>query len=359
MATYTIDTRKYFQNPQAPPQTSDNPPSPFNPTYPPPQPPPTLPQNTGLLDLLGQPALAGNLRMMLGLSPYASPDPATNFYAGLNGITGYDPNRTPTAPAPAAANYPNPQSGSITAAGTPPQTGAFAGATGSMPTGVNGTLPPSAANYPNPQAITTLPPRTVVPPNTRPGPLAPTTTSTNGISADEARWASIAAQHGLDWNITKSVYMNPARNGTNNPATALDRQWRDKAWGDAAFRAGVLTGNPSADARVWMDHYNAGNNLNYDPLIGHPSAIAQYQETLKQGPNPSSGAYPAWYNQQTVGMPQGGGGAAPQSPLAPTPTPVPAPTAPTDTTQTTASTDNTIPPISSPFDTTNVGAMRW
>lgn len=117
-----------------------------------------------------------------------------------------------------------------------------------------------------------------------------------GMSRAEAMWKQVADRMGLDWNVTKAVYMNPNRNGSPSPAAALDRQMDDKIWGDAAFRAGILTGNADHDAIVWRDHYNAGGNWAYDPMVGHNDAIAQVQaaqQNMQNQTNPNP--YPDWY----------------------------------------------------------------
>lgn len=114
----------------------------------------------------------------------------------------------------------------------------------------------------------------------------------NGMTADEAKWASIAAKMGLNWQVTKDVYMNPHRNGSANPAEALGRQMDDKTWGDVF--AQVVGRAPNE--REWIDHYNAGGNWAYDPLVGHNDAIAEVErrrQELQNQTNPQQ--YPDWY----------------------------------------------------------------
>lgn len=126
----------------------------------------------------------------------------------------------------------------------------------------------------------------------RPNPFA-------GMTPDEMKWAKLAQKAGLDWNTTKLVYMNPSRNGSPNPATALGRQMDDKAWGDSARAAGILTGNPDRDNQVWIDHYNAGGNWQADPMVGHNEAIDQYyrnQQSMKDAMQQPE-QYPDWYTQ--------------------------------------------------------------
>jgi len=115
----------------------------------------------------------------------------------------------------------------------------------------------------------------------------------NGMSADEMKWAGIAQKMGLDWNTTKAVYMNPARNGTPNVSQALGRQMDDKIWGDVFFQ---YTGHPPNE-QEWIEHYNAGGNMAYDPLRGHNEAIneiARRQQEIENQFNPPQ-AYPDWY----------------------------------------------------------------
>lgn len=121
-------------------------------------------------------------------------------------------------------------------------------------------------------------------------PSAPT--GNGSMSAGEKRWADIAAKMGLNWQVTKDVYMNPHRNGSPNPAEALGRQMDDKIWGDVFMQA---TGH-APNQQEWVDHYNAGGNWAYDPLTGHNDAIAEIERRraeLEAQTNPQD--YPDWY----------------------------------------------------------------
>lgn len=100
----------------------------------------------------------------------------------------------------------------------------------------------------------------------------------SGMSADEKKWAGIAQKMGLNWQVTKDVYMNPTRNGSSNPAEALGRQLDDKTWGDVFMQ---VTGRPPNE-REWVDHYNAGGNWEYDPLVGHNDAIAEVERRRQE-----------------------------------------------------------------------------
>ena len=114
----------------------------------------------------------------------------------------------------------------------------------------------------------------------------------SSMSAGEKRWADIAAKMGLNWQVTKDVYMNPHRNGSPNPAEALGRQMDDKIWGDVFMQA---TGH-APNQQEWIDHYNAGGNWAYDPLTGHNDAIAEIERRraeLEAQTNPQD--YPDWY----------------------------------------------------------------
>lgn len=100
----------------------------------------------------------------------------------------------------------------------------------------------------------------------------------SGMSADDKKWAGIAQKMGLNWQVTKDVYMNPMRNGSSNPAEALGRQLDDKTWGDVFMQ---VTGRPPNE-REWVDHYNAGGNWNADPLVGHNDAIAEVERRRQE-----------------------------------------------------------------------------
>ena len=98
-----------------------------------------------------------------------------------------------------------------------------------------------------------------------------------GLHPDEVKWKTLADKYGVDWNVTKSVYMRSPRNPDFSPSVALNLQLRDKDWGDAARAAGILTGNPDWDNQVWIDHYNAGGDMNKDPMAGHNYAQMAYE----------------------------------------------------------------------------------
>ena len=118
-----------------------------------------------------------------------------------------------------------------------------------------------------------------------------------GMHPEEMKWKGIAEKIGLNWNVVKDVYMNPNRNGSPNPATAISRATDDKAWGDSAFKYGILNGDYWHDRQVWIDHYNAGGNMQYDPMAGHNDAIATYQanqNAIEQQVNGQAQA-PEWY----------------------------------------------------------------
>ncbi len=112
-----------------------------------------------------------------------------------------------------------------------------------------------------------------------------------GMDPEEAGYKSLADKYGIDWNVTKQVYMRSPRNPRFDPATAINLHLDDKAWGDAARAAGILTGNADYDNQVWIDHFNAGGNMNADPMAGHnyaQMAYAQNQQnigTMVNGPN--------------------------------------------------------------------------
>lgn len=119
----------------------------------------------------------------------------------------------------------------------------------------------------------------------------------NGMSADEAKWAGIAGKLGLNWQVVKDVYMNPNRNGTPNVSQAIERAADDKAWGDAAARFGILTGNAERDAVIWQEHYMATHYGGRDPMDGHNDAYQAYlnnQNALEQQAN-GTPQYPDWY----------------------------------------------------------------
>ena len=121
--------------------------------------------------------------------------------------------------------------------------------------------------------------------------------NSNGMSAGEAKWASIAGKLGLNWQVVKDVYMNPNRNGTPNVSQAIERAADDKAWGDAAARFGILTGNAERDALVWQEHYNATHYGGRDPMDGHNEAYQAYmnnQAAMEQQAN-GTPQYPDWY----------------------------------------------------------------
>jgi hypothetical protein len=94
---------------------------------------------------------------------------------------------------------------------------------------------------------------------------------------EEKKWKILAEKYGVNWDVTKNVYMRSPRNPGFSEAKALELQLDDKAWGDAAFRAGILTGNADYDNQVWIDHYNAGGNMAYDPMAGHNYAMMDYE----------------------------------------------------------------------------------
>lgn len=123
--------------------------------------------------------------------------------------------------------------------------------------------------------------------------------NTGGLHPDEAKWKGIAEKLGLNWAVVKDVYMSPSRNGTPNVSSAIGRAADDKAWGDAAAKYGVLTGEYWHDRQVWIDHYNAGGNMQYDPLVGHNDAIATYQQNQQAMEQQANGTpqYPEWYAQ--------------------------------------------------------------
>ena len=78
--------------------------------------------------------------------------------------------------------------------------------------------------------------------------------------------------------------MRSPRNPNYDPARALDLQLDDKAWGDAARAAGILTGNADYDNQVWIDHFNANGNMERDPMAGHnyaQMAYAQNQQNIQ------------------------------------------------------------------------------
>jgi hypothetical protein len=127
------------------------------------------------------------------------------------------------------------------------------------------------------------PPKT---PTTNPN-TPPVRPPNSAMSPEEQKWADIARKVGLDWNVTKKIYLGDGTHGTTygksgkgidvDVSNALDRHADDKAWGDAAFKYGILTGNAEHDAIVWRDHYNAGGNIALDPMVGHNDAIATYK----------------------------------------------------------------------------------
>jgi hypothetical protein len=94
---------------------------------------------------------------------------------------------------------------------------------------------------------------------------------------DEKRWKILADKYGVSWDVTKNIYMRSPRNPGFSPSVALELQLDDKAWGDAARAAGILTGNADYDNQVWVDHYNANGNMASDPMAGHNYAIMAYQ----------------------------------------------------------------------------------
>jgi hypothetical protein len=98
-----------------------------------------------------------------------------------------------------------------------------------------------------------------------------------GIHPDEKKWKILAEKYGVNWDVTKNVYMRSPRNPNFSPSTALELQLDDKAWGDAALAAGILTGNADYDNQVWIDHYNANGNMASDPMAGHNYAQMAYQ----------------------------------------------------------------------------------
>jgi hypothetical protein len=94
---------------------------------------------------------------------------------------------------------------------------------------------------------------------------------------EEKRWKILAEKYGVNWDVTKNIYMRSPRNPGFDPAVALNLQLDDKAFGDAAMRAGVLTGNADYDRNVWDDWYNANGNIERSPLAGHNYAIMDYE----------------------------------------------------------------------------------
>jgi hypothetical protein len=94
---------------------------------------------------------------------------------------------------------------------------------------------------------------------------------------EEKKWKILADKYGVDWDVTKATYMRSPRNPSFSPSVALELQLDDKAWGDAAFRAGILTGDRDYDKNVWDDHYLANGNMARDPMAGHNYAIMDYQ----------------------------------------------------------------------------------
>ncbi len=113
----------------------------------------------------------------------------------------------------------------------------------------------------------------------------------SGMSPDELRWKNVAEKLGLNWQVTKDVYMNPARNGSPSPAAAIGRQLDDKIWGDAFLQA---VGRAPNEVE-WVDHYNAVHFGGRDPLDGHPyaqQAIRDMQQRIEQE---TADPYPDWY----------------------------------------------------------------
>jgi hypothetical protein len=127
----------------------------------------------------------------------------------------------------------------------------------------------------------------------------------SGRSPGEQKYFEVAAKIagllGQDperfWANTKQTYMNPERNGTANIYQALDRQADDVLWGDVAFRRGILTGDKDHDNQVWIDHYNAHGNMQYDPMVGHNDSIAEYMASRDALEQATADQYPDWYNQ--------------------------------------------------------------
>lgn len=111
----------------------------------------------------------------------------------------------------------------------------------------------------------------------------------SGLHPEEMRWKSLADKYGVNWDVTKSVYMRSPRNPNFSPAVALNLQLDDKAWGDAARAAGILTGNPDYDNQVWIDHYTANGDMNRDPMAGHNYAQMAYQANQQQIQNMING----------------------------------------------------------------------
>jgi hypothetical protein len=99
----------------------------------------------------------------------------------------------------------------------------------------------------------------------------------DGMHPEEKKWKILAEKYGVNWDVTKNVYMRSPRNPNFSPSTALELQLDDKAWGDAALAAGILTGNPDYDKNVWDDHYLANGNMARDPMAGHNYAQMAYQ----------------------------------------------------------------------------------
>lgn len=121
-------------------------------------------------------------------------------------------------------------------------------------------------------------------------------TGTGGLHPEEMRWKSLADKYGVNWDVTKSVYMRSPRNPSFSPAVALNLQLDDKAFGDAARQFGILTGDPDYDANVWRDWYNSGGDINRSPLAGHNYAVMQYEANQKAIENMVNGtpAPPSW-----------------------------------------------------------------
>jgi hypothetical protein len=112
------------------------------------------------------------------------------------------------------------------------------------------------------------------------GAMQPPTGGAGGDAAmhpEEKKWKILAEKYGVNWDVTKSVYMRSPRNPNFSPSTAIELQLDDKAWGDAALAAGILTGNADYDKNVWDDHYLANGNIARDPMAGHNYAQMAYQ----------------------------------------------------------------------------------